>query len=422
MYYEPAPERRRRVGRLALVRRELLFEYDATFIATGLELSPFRLPLAPGVIAGKPDVLDGMPGVFDDSLPDGWGKLLMDRRAAELGLTGLTALDRLALVGARSMGALTYEPEVTIDQPAVVSLRELEDEVALVLDGDGVDLEKLIAIGGSPKGARPKALIQIAADGRIHYGARAIEPGFTAWMVKFRGAGDDAHAAALEHAYFLTAAAAGIAVPHTRVLGKTKRHAGYFAIERFDRRGDARIHMHTLGGLYQLPHGYPTFEYADLLTTTRALTRDEVSVREMFRRACFNVLAHNRDDHARNFAFLMDERGEWRPSPAYDLTFSTGPGGEHTMLVAGEGRAPTREHLERVAERAGLKQAGKVLDEVRAAIARFPELAERAEVPAKLRRTVASALGLATTGARRGTRAGGARRRRRRAGGSARRS
>ena len=136
------------------------------------------------------------------------------------------------------------------------------------------------------------------------------------------------------------AKAAGIDVPRTQLLGKTTRSPGYFAIERFDRKGTTRIHMHTLGGLLQLPHAYAELDYRDLLKVTRELTRNEAAVAEMFRRACFNVLAHNRDDQSRNFAFLMDEQGAWRPSPAYDLTCSSGPGGEHTMLVAGEARAP----------------------------------------------------------------------------------
>src|SRR5262249_39673922 len=158
----------------------------------------------------------------------------------------------------------------------------------------------------------------------------------------------------------------------------TKRSPGFFAIERFDRDGAKRIHMHTLGGLFELPHGYPALDYLDLLKVTRDLTRDESAVAEMFRRACFNVLAHNRDDHSRNFAFLMDEAGTWRPSPAYDLTFADGPCGEHTLLVAGEGRAPGKEHLVALAEKAELRNGAKIIDEVRAAVSRFKRVADAA--------------------------------------------
>jgi serine/threonine-protein kinase HipA len=398
VFYEPEPVRRRKVGRLALKGRELLFEYDAAFLGSNLELSPLQLPLRPGVVAGKPDVLDGLMGVFDDSLPDGWGRLLIDRRAAELGVSGgsLTPLDRLTLVGARSMGALIYEPEIALDEPELVKLAELAKQTELVMEGAGAgaDLERLIAVGGSPKGARPKVLVQLAPNGDVISGARSIRPGFTAWLVKFPAPEDDPHSAALEHAYFLMAKAAGIEVPRTQLLGKTRRSRGYFAIERFDRDGTTRIHTHTLGGLLHLPHGYPALDYSDLLKVTRKLTRNEAAVAEMFRRACFNVFAHNRDDHSRNFAFLMSERGAWRPSPAYDLTFAAGPGGEHTMLVAGEGREPGAAHLLSLARAAELKRPQQIVDEVRTAVRRFPTFAERAGVPARLSRSVARALGL----------------------------
>lgn len=396
VYYEPEQGRRTKVGRLALKTRQILFEYDPVFLGAKLDLSPLRLPLTPDVVVGEPNVLDGLMGVFDDSLPDGWGRLLIDRRAAELGVSGgsLTPLDRLTLVGARSMGALIYEPEIALEDPAMVKLSELARETETVLEGtSGPDLERLIAVGGSPKGARPKVLIQLSPTGEVHFGAKTIEPGFTAWLVKFLAREDDPHSASLEHSYFLMAKAAGVDVPDTQLLGKTKRDPGYFAIERFDRVGTTRRHIHTLGGLLQLPHGYAALDYRDLLKVTRRLTRDEAAVAEMFRRACFNVFARNRDDHTRNFAFLMDERG-WHPSPAFDLTFANGPGGEHTMLIAGEGRAPTRDHLLKLAKDSDLKHADVIVDEVRAAVDRFKEFAQEAGVPARLRGTVATALGV----------------------------
>jgi len=208
VFYQPEESRRIRVGRIALASRDLLFEYDPAFIARKLEISPFHLPLAPGVTVGDPAKLDGLMGVFDDSLPDGWGRLLIDRRAAQLGFSAdaLTPLDRLALVGARSMGALVYEPEVELDEPTVLELSDLAQEVEIVLRHPKAQtLERLIAAGGSPKGARPKALVQIGPDGQVLFGARHIEPGFTAWLVKFPAPTDDANVASLEHAYFLMA-------------------------------------------------------------------------------------------------------------------------------------------------------------------------------------------------------------------------
>jgi serine/threonine-protein kinase HipA len=298
-------------------------------------------------------------------------------------------------VGSRSMGALVYEPEIALEDPAVVKLAELAKQADTVIrNAGGADLESLIAVGGSPKGARPKVLIQLAPNGDVHFGAGNIQPGFTAWLVKFSAREDDRHSASLEHAYCLMAKAAGIDVPRTQLLGKTKRSPGYFAIERFDRNGTTRVHMQTLGGLLNLPQGYAALDYSDLLKVTRELTRDEAAVAEMFRRACFNVFARNRDDHSRNFAFLMDEQGAWRPSPAYDLTFAQGPGGEHTMLVAGEGRAPGVKHLTALAEQVDLKHSAKIIQEVQAAISRFKRFANKAGVPARLREATAKALAL----------------------------
>lgn len=401
VFYQPGPGARAKVGRLALRSRRLLFEYDPTWIAGGLELSPIHLALRKGVVEGDPAKLDGLMGVFDDSLPDGWGRLLIDRRAAELGLgaASLTPLDRLTVVGSRTMGALVYEPEVDVEAPQIVELAQLARDAEVVLgNAGGADLERLIALGGSPKGARPKVLVQIGADGEIRAGARDIAPGATSWLVKFPAQADDPAIASLEHAYFLMAAAAGLEVPRTRILGRAGRRPGWFGIERFDRRGSARVHCHTLGGLLQLPHGYPALDYSDLLTVTRKLTRDEAAVTEVFRRACFNVLAHNRDDHARNFAFLMDERGTWSPSPAYDLVFSEGPGGEHTMLVAGEGRSPDRSHLKMLADGAGLRHASRVIDKVRSAVDGFLSHADEAGVPARLRNRIARAIGAGRAG------------------------
>lgn len=392
VFYEPAAGQRRKVGRLALKDRQILFEYEPSFLASRLELSPFNLPLRPGVVVGRPDIFDGLMGVFEDSLPDGWGRLLIDRRATELGLSGLTLtpLDRLAVVGARSMGALTYQPEAPLEDPATIKLSELaRDAEAVQHELGGADLDRLIAAGGSPKGARPKVLVQMGRDGALDLGSRDIRPGHSAWMVKFPAKEDPRAIGPLEHAYMLMAKAAGIDVPRSQLLGKTSRNPGYFAIERFDRAPGVRVHMHTLGGLLQLPHGYPALDYRDLLLTTRRMTRDESAVAEMFRRACFNVLAHNRDDHSRNFAFLMDERGQWRPSPAYDITFSSGPGGEHTTLVAGEGKAPGRTHLAALAEQVDLRRSAQILDEVAAAVRDFRRFADRAGVPARLRNEVA---------------------------------
>ncbi len=406
VFYEPEEGRRVKVGRLATKDREILFEYDAGFLELGLELSPWKVPLRPGVVVGNPALFDGLMGVFEDSLPDGWGRLLIDRRAAKAGLSAaaLGPLDRLALVGARSMGALVYQPEVELEQPTVVSLPDIAADAEAVLDNArGPDLDRLIALGGSPQGARPKVLVQLTADGTIVYGDRVSRPGCTPYLVKFRARGDDEHAGTLEHAYMMMAAAAGLDVPTTTMLGRTRRHPGYFAVQRFDRRGTQKLHMHTLAGLLHAPHTYPSTTYRDLLLATRRLTRDEAAVVEVFGRACFNVFARNRDDHTRNVAFLMSERGAWRPSPAYDLTLSPGPGGEHSMLVETEGANPTERDLIALAKAVDVKRPAPIIERVRTAVDDFARHADAAGLPKRVTQRIASELGIATSKRARGT-------------------
>jgi serine/threonine-protein kinase HipA len=392
VFHEPREGRRQLVGRLLRRDHELLFEFDPSFIATGLQLAPFTLPLRPGVVRGDPRRFDGLMGLFDDSLPDGWGRLLLDRRARQQGYSSaqLGPLDRLSLVGAAAMGALVYEPEQLPARPTVLDLANFREEVDTVLaDGMRADFERLFAIGGSPHGARPKAVVQIDRQGRLHAGATHALPDCTPWLVKFPSKNDAADSGALELAYSLMAKAAGITVPETRLLARK-----YFAIRRFDRDGTRKVHQLTLAGLLDAPHTTPSLTYEELLLATRRLVKVESAVVEMFRRACFNVFAHNRDDHSKNFSFSMNERGRWSVSPAYDLSFSEGPGGEHWMLVAGEGANPGRAHLEALARKTDLKRVAPIIDEVRSAVDRFATFADEAGVPAKTRARVAGVLGV----------------------------
>lgn len=395
VFYVPHPKRRRSVGTLIQVRGELLFEWDEAFLQSGLELSPLRLPARRGVVRAPAEPFEGLPGVFADSLPDGWGRLLQERRAQSAGLPPgrLGPLDRLALVGRLGMGALTYEPELGIEPPSVVDLPRLEVEVARVLDGRrSGELEELLALGGSPQGARPKVLAQVSGDDLVVIGDAAPRAGFTPVLVKFRSKDDDDHAGTLEHAYVRMAHAAGVDVPRTWMLGRSRRHPGFFAIERFDRVGDTRVHLHTFAGLVHARHDAPSVGYRELLQTTLTLTRDQAAVTEVFRRACFNVFAHNRDDHAKNHSFLMNERGRWTPSPAYDLTFSRGPGGEHALAIGNEGASPGVEQLQALGDEFGVRRVASLISDVAAAVREFESFAADAGVPRGLARRVAAAL------------------------------
>lgn len=394
--WQPKLGQRVVVGRLMRHGEDVLFEYEPSFLTSGLELCPFTLPLRAGVFRASPSRFDGLHGLFDDSLPDGWGRLLLDRRARQLGLSReqLGPLDRLALLGTRAMGALVYEPEQPLRHSTALTLAAIAAESQRVFAGAKADFEQLFVMGGSPHGARPKALVQLDAKGRLVTNDTAAH-----WLVKFRAKDDPPGSAALEHAYCLMAKAAGIDVPQTMVLGRGR----YFAIRRFDRDGTRRLHLLTLAALLDVPHTTPALGADDLLLATRRLVRSELAVEQMFRRVCFNVLAHNRDDHSKNFSFVMDEQGHWQVSPAYDLTFSNGPGGEHWLLISGEGAHPTRAHLEALGKKADLKRRSQLIDEVANAVSGFSAYAREASVSATLKRAVANELrrlinGRASTG------------------------
>ena len=391
-----AGEERRKVGRLAYLDRRIFFEYETAFITSGIEISPFKLPLKPGVQTPDTTLFEGLFGVFNDSLPDGWGRLLLDRSVEKHGvLRGqLSPLDRLAYVGNRGMGALSYEPELTAGQADAgsLSLDRLAEESATVLKGEsGEVFEELLRLSGSSSGARPKIVAQVSADKKsIIHGERELAPGYSHWMIKFPSSQDARDIGAIEYAYSLMAKEAGIAMPETHLF-RTKR-SRYFGANRFDRNGSRRIHMHSLSGLIHADHRTPSLDYDLMLSVTMRLTRDVREVEKVFRLACFNVLAHNRDDHAKNFSFLLNAQNEWVFAPAYDLVFSFGPGGEQSTLVMGEGKNPGVQDLLRLGKQHRIKGATSIIDTVQAAVARWKSIAAEAGVSAKSRKEIAERL------------------------------
>ncbi len=376
------------VGTLAEDRGRVYFEYDSEFLATGSSISPFRLPFEAGLFEHTDREFGPLPGVFDDSLPDGWGLLLMDRHFGSRGLNPaeVCPLDRLSWLGTRTMGALTYHPPAHIEDvdASVFDLHDLSRQSQELLSGAAVDvLPQLLRAGGSPGGARPKVLVGFdPATENIVSGEDELHGPFEHWIVKFVAKTDRPDAAAIEYAYSLMAAAGGIDMPATRLF-ETREGDRLFGVKRFDREANRRFHVHTFGNLIQVNFRIPSADYADLLRATSLLTRNQQEVRRAFRRMVFNVLAHNRDDHVKNFAFVLDDTtGDWRLSPAYDLLHTPGPGGEHTMTVAGEGRYPDRSHILQLARRADMSQreAEHIIDEARSAVCCWPNHAAKAGV------------------------------------------
>jgi len=379
------------LGILAWSRKEnrAYFEYDRDFIGRGLPVSPFRLPLKPGATPASATPFGGLHGLFNDSLPDGWGRWLLDRRLQKENYNkgDLTALDRLTFVGKRGMAALNYEPEKIFraaESGEEVNLDWVSSQAEKFQEEfNEADVDRLYEMQGSSGGARPKIVIGRNPDtGRMMADVgKPLPNGFEPWIVKFKSsAHDHAEIGPEEYAYSLMAKACGIEMPETALLKAQK--GKYFAVRRFDRTPAGRVHMQTASGLLEVDHSVPQIDYDVLLKAVRMLTRDMGHVQQVFRRMVFNVLARNRDDHSKNHAFEMGLEGSWRPTPAYDLTLSAGPNGEHSLAVSGEGRDPGYKQISEVAVRASIAkgEAEAIFQEAKAAVDNWPTYAERAEL------------------------------------------
>jgi len=332
------------VGLLAMAARGLAFEYCGDFLQRGIELSPYFLPLRSGVFCDEKQTLNGVHGVFSDSLPDGWGLFLMSRVMrhgrpfAEAGLP-----ERLAFAGSRGPGALEYGPDASFpEETPAADLDALARETQNMLRGQGSPhTEELLQLSGFLSGVRPKVCLQIPEE----------NGGTGAWIVKFRAPEDRPDAGYLEYQYSLAAARAGIDMPETRLF-PSGDGAGYFGVRRFDRTAAGqKVHVHTACGLLHAP----ILSYENLLRLTADLTKNRPDTEQMVRRMIFNVLAGNRDDHAKNFSFCMDAAYRWHLAPAYDITPSSGMNGEHCAAVNGKGRDIGEDDLVRAAAVGGLR-------------------------------------------------------------------
>ncbi len=355
----------------------MAFEYADSWLAHGFSISPLSLPLEKRVFVANLLPLDGAFGVFDDSLPDGWGRLLVDRALAAHGIDpgGVGLVARLSLVGANGMGALEYEPDSSFTSSfGTLDYDELAEQCAKILSsqrsaavaGDeaavagGTDaFDELFALGGSSGGARPKVLTQI--DGED-------------WVVKFPSSMDVPDIGAHEYAVSLLAGDCGVEMPQTRLL-PSRRCAGYFAARRFDRIGKAsqtrKVHMVSAGGLLECSHRVPSLDYEQLMRLTLVVTSDARDVERLYRLMCFNVFIGNRDDHAKNFSFLFDgQTGRWTLSPAYDLTNNPGTYGERATTVGGKGRGIALDDLVAAGVKAGIgeRHARQTAQRMRAAV------------------------------------------------------
>ncbi len=359
------------LGTLADTGHGILFEYSSQAIERGLQLSPMHQPLPRAgatAVSFKGEAHSyGLPGFIADALPDGWGMLLMDRALRKLGRNPreVSVLERLAIVGERSMGALSFEPSDEDILPAEkLQLKELAREViALQADensGEGkadAQLRHLMQLGGSPQGARPKVLVDFnARTGQLSSGM-PLTGSATPWLMKFPADSEHKEVCAVEELYARVARHGGIDMPRSRFFDLGAKYSA-FGVERFDRvvrdKQVIRVPIMSMSAYLQADHRLPSLDYETVLLATLRITGDRREVIKAFERCIFNVIMHNRDDHSRNFAFRMNEQGLWKLSPAFDLTYSFGPGGEHSTSVAGHGKNITRGHVVQVAKAGGI--------------------------------------------------------------------
>ncbi len=355
------------VGRLLHQGHDLLFEYDPAFVAAGLNLSPFKLRFGVGVQKSDARFRQNLHGVFDDSLPDGWGLLLMDRELRRRGIQfPLSPLDRLAYIGDSAMGALSYRPSIidpdnddqlfNLSEIAEASIRLYEGEIETVLPA-------MARAGGSPGGARPKVLVGINGNQMV-FGEGDLPDGYEHWIIKFAAREDLKTAGKMEYAYYHMALDAGLNMMKSCLFEVGDNQ--FFGTRRFDRIGNERVHMHTVANLIDANFREPALDYETLCKMTSILTKNHQDLLMMYRMMVFNVAIENQDDHVKNFSFLMDDRGEWRLSPAYDLTRSILAGNEHSTSVAGKGGAISRQDMLKVAKGGGItaSEANEIIDRV----------------------------------------------------------
>ncbi len=375
------------MGKLSSTGAKIGFAFYPAFLKLGLDLSPLHLPLRTGVQLVQTQVFDGLFGVFADSLPDGWGRLLVDRSLRERGVSPsvITPLYRLACVGELGPGALVYRPVETWISPLdkLPSLDHLAEDSKRLLSGDTVeDLDALAQVGGSSGGARPKALVGYhPKTGQLLPHQAVLPKGYEPWIIKFSASTDGPEFGAVEYAYALMAQAAGITVSDSRLfVGQSG--AKYFGTKRFDRSGNDRLHLHSAAGLLHDNFRLSAIDYGHLMDAAIEISGYRNAALDVLRMAAFNVYAHNRDDHSRNLSFLMDAEGTWRLAPAYDLTFSQSAHGEHSITVAGVGRNPGQTELLALADAFALRNAIRMIDDVRAAVGNWPAFAKTAGVSA----------------------------------------
>ncbi len=407
-------------------RRVAVFEYTPEFIASGLELAPLQMPLRnqPYQFPRLHDSYAGLPGLLADSLPDVYGKVLIDEWIRRQGRDpdGFTPVERLCYVGDRGMGALEFRPSLRklaphAEKVAVDRLVELASEALRAKEGlstelrNEEDITEILRVGTSAGGARAKAVVALnEATNEVRSGQASVPAGFNHWILKldgvtasFDGVREPQGYGRIEYAYHLMAVESGIRMMECRLFEEGGR--AHFMTRRFDRpNGAGRLHYASLFGLTHMAYGAPWevgHAYEDYLKTVvsglHLAPEDRI---EAFRRMAFNVLGCNRDDHSKNFGFLMQPNGAWGLSPAFDITYAHNPAPEkwtavQQMSVLGKREAVTASDLIECGRICGIGTIPRlkgVIAQVSAALHRWPEFANNAGVGEREREAISVAV------------------------------
>ncbi len=387
------------VGTLAQNRQGIFFQYQADYLQKFGNLSPFKLKGDTSLQLAPAEPHLGLHGVFADSLPDGWGMLLMDRlfRQHQVLPSQITAMDRLAFVADRGMGALSFQPvsELNVqNQHEFLDLHALGTEAQLFFDGHTEDVLSALVQAGSSGGARPKAQLYFAADNQLRCSTAKFS-GSEAWLVKFTSdrltLGHEE--GICEAVYLQLAKTVGIEVPDWTLLefadGPAKRR--WLALKRFDvvtsgSNVDGRVHLHSTCGLLDANYRLPSLDYEDLIKVSSALCKSPAAGHDQFKRAVFNLFALNQDDHSKNSAFLQADDGQWQLAPFYDVTFSPSAYGEHATAFAGFGKTPSLKAMQQLAAHANFanwQQAQQFIKAVIDVIQQFAMVAKENGVSAQ---------------------------------------
>ena len=405
----------RRIGAVSWDRARALavFQYDPAFVGANIEVAPLKMPARETPYefpALKGDTFKGLPGMLADALPDKFGNRLINAWLAETGKSpeAFNPVDRLCYIGRRGIGALEFEPEIRrrtrakeLEVARLVDLANLvlaeRANLAGCLDGknDADALEDILSVGTSAGGARAKAVLAWSATtGEFRSGQLDADEGFEHWLLKFDGVSnnkdlelaDPRGFGKIEFAYANMAAAAGISMSECRLHHEGGR--SHFMTKRFDRDSTGRkIHMQSLGAMQHFDFNDPSaYSYEQAIMTVRGLGLGMPAVEEQFRRALFNVIARNQDDHVKNISFLMDQSGQWAPSPAYDLAYAYNPSGawtrDHQMSLAGRRNGFERSDFLQFADSAGIKRrrALEILEAVSTSVRDWARHADAAGV------------------------------------------